>query len=43
MGMMIFSKDNEDEIWVRMRIRMRLNLRISIWRMTRKTRRMRYG
>ena len=37
------EKDNEDEIWVRMRIMMRLSLRISIWRMMRKTTRMRCG
>ena len=37
------EKDNEDEIWVRMRIMMRLSLRIGIWRMMRKTMRMRCG
>ena len=33
------EKDNEDEMWVRMMIRMRLSLTISIWR----TMRMIYG
>ena len=35
------EKDNEDAIWVRMRIR--VSMRISIWSMMRKTMRMRYG
>ena len=37
------GKDDEVEMWVRRRIRMRLSLRISIWRMMRKSMRMRYG
>ena len=35
------KKDNEDKMWVR--IGMRLSLRITIWRMKRKTMRMRCG
>ena len=35
------EKDDENEIWVRMRIR--LSMRISLWRMTRKKMWMRYG
>ena len=38
------KKEDVDEIWVRMRIhvRMRLSLRISIWKMMRKKMRVRY-